>query len=88
MSNYRGPATLTIAGQEPRTGTATLHAAQKEGVWDWRGSFIPDDGAPVNAGGTATLATTTWSGEVLVNDFRFNGHLGTAFLIGQDMPPF
>jgi hypothetical protein len=88
MSNYRDPATLTLEGQERREGQAVLHSSVKDGRHDWRGSFTPDDGAPIQAGGTATLTTKTWTGQVLIQDYRVDGTFGRAILLGQDMPPF
>jgi hypothetical protein len=86
MSNYSGPATVTLADGTRRIGTAVLHTIQHGGRLDWRGTFRPNGGSPVSAG-EATIEVGGRSASVLIQDWQFDGTRGTAVLLGQDQPP-
>lgn len=87
MSNYTGQATLTFTNGIRYSGTAILRTRQADGRTDWRGTFAAEDGSPINAG-SATIEVGGRSAEVLIQDWQFDGHQGTAVLLGQDEPPF
>lgn len=84
MKFFNGPAILTLEGADPRPGHVQLRSDVIGLLADWRGDFRPDDGKPVN-GGNGTLATTTWTANVLVIDWQPSG---LVTVIGQDEPPF
>ena len=71
VSNYKGPATVTLT----------------DGTRYRRGTFVPDDGSPVNTG-NATIEVSGRSAAALIQDWRFDGQQGTAVLLGQNEPPF
>lgn len=87
MANYSGPATVTLTDGTRYGGTAVLRTLQSGGRIDWRGTFVPDDGSPVNAG-NATIEVSGRSADVLIQNWQFDGQRGTAVLLGQNEPPF
>lgn len=87
VSNYDGPVTMTLTDGTRYNGTAFLRTNQSGGRLAWRGTFVPDDDSPVNAG-SATIEVGGRSAEVLIQDWRFDGQRGTAVLLGQNEPPF
>lgn len=68
-------------------GTTILRTSDSRGRVDWRGTFVPSDGAPVNIG-NGTIELGDRSAEVLVQNWRFEGGKGTAVLLGQGEPPY
>jgi hypothetical protein len=86
MSAYRGPATLTVAGQDT-AGTANLHSTQHGLRTSWNGTFTPANGGPFN-GGTGTITTSAWTSTVHVQNVRFNNGKVVADLLGEGDTPF
>lgn len=87
MSTYNGPATLTVAGQEPVTGTARLRSTQNGLHTSWAGTFTPADGAPFN-GGTGTIATPGWTSPAHVQNVSPRNGTFVADVLGEGDAPF
>lgn len=87
MSKYNGPATLTVAGQEPVTGTANLRGTQHGLHTSWAGTFTPATGAPFN-GGTGTITADAWTATVHVQNVRAGRGGFVADLPGEGNTPF
>jgi hypothetical protein len=86
VSNYKGPATLTVAGHT-YTGRVVLRTTHSGGRVGWQGTFTPDGGASVRAG-DGRIEFDGRGGAVLVSKWTFrSGGEGTAVVLGLGESP-